>query len=137
MSPVLPLASLVSAYAGAKARQLRRDAFLIGFVCLMAVMASGALFAAFALFMAETYGLINGLFAAAALALVLGLFAVAVRALLRRRARRRMGLAMASNATTLAVSSASSVIARNKSTAIIAGLVIGAIAGTMARSSRD
>lgn len=137
MPPVLPLTSLVSAYAGAKARQLRRDAILFGFVCLMAVMASAALFSAFALFVAETYGLINGLFAAAGLALVLGLLAIAVRSLLRRRARRRMGVAMASSASALAVSSASSVIARNKSTAIIAGLMIGALAGSMARSSRS
>jgi len=137
MSPVLPLTSLVSAYAGAKARQLRRDAVLLGFVCLMALMASAALFSAFALYVAETYGLINGLFAAAGLAVVLGLLAIAVRALLRRRARRRMGVAMASSASALAFSSASSVIARNKSTAIIAGLVIGALAGTMVRSGRD
>ena len=95
MSPVLPLTSLVSTYAGAKARQLRRDAILFGFVCLMAVMATGALFSAFAVAMAETYGLANGLLAAAGLALALALVALAVRSLLRYRARRRMGSAMA------------------------------------------
>jgi uncharacterized membrane protein YhaH (DUF805 family) len=137
MSPVLPLTSLVSAYAGAKARQLRRDAFLFGFVCLMAVMASAALFGAFAVLMAETYGLMYGLLATAGLALVLALIAIAIRSLLRYRARRRMGSVMAGRASMLAVSSASGIIARNKSTAIIAGLVIGALAGTMMRSNND
>jgi hypothetical protein len=137
MSPVLPLTSLVAAYAGAKARQLRRDAFLFGFVCLMAVMATSALFGAFAVLMAETYGLIYGLLAAAGLALVLALIAIAIRSALRYRARRRMGSAMAGRASMLAVSSASGIIARNKSTAIIAGLVIGALAGTMMRSNND
>lgn len=137
MIPAFPLTTLVTAYAGAKARQLRRDAILFGFVCLMALMASGALFSAFALFIAETYGMITGLLAAAGLALVLGLLAIAVRSLLRRRARRRMGAAMAGSASALAVSSAASLIARHRSTAIVAGLVIGALAGTMARSGRD
>lgn len=137
MSPVLPLTSLVAAYAGAKARQLRRDAFLFGFVWLMAVMATAALFGAFAVLMAETYGLIYGLLAAAGLALVLGLIAIAIRSFLRYRARRRMGAAMAGRASMLAVSSASGIIARNKSTAIIAGLVIGALAGTMMRSNNE
>jgi len=137
MSPVLPLTSLVSAYAGAKARQLRRDAVLFGFVCLMALMASAALFSAFALAVAETYGLIHGLLAAAGLALVLALLAIGIRMLLRRRARRRMSADMAGRATTLAVTSASTLIARNKSTAIIAGLVIGAVAGTMMRPNKD
>lgn len=137
MFPALPLATLVSAYAGAKARQLRRDAILIGFVCLMALMACAALFSAFALFIAETYGLMIGLLATAGLALVLGLLAVAVRSLLRRRAKRRMGAQMASSASAFAVSSAANVIARNKTTAIVAGLMIGALAGTMTRSGRD
>lgn len=137
MSAVLPLTSLVSAYAGSKARQLRRDAVLFGFVCLMALMASAALFSAFALVMAETYGLTNGLLAAAGLALVLALLAIGIRSLLRRRARRRMSAAIAGRASMLAVSSASTMIAQNKSTAIIAGLVIGALAGTMMRSNDD
>ena len=137
MSPALHLTSIVSAYAGAKTRQLRRDAVLFGFVSLMAVMASAALFGAFALFVADTYGLMSGLLAAAGLALVLGLLAIALRAVLRRRARRRMGAVMVSGASTLAISSASSAIARNKSTAIIAGLVIGAVAGSMARSNNS
>jgi hypothetical protein len=87
--------------------------------------------------MAETYGLIYGLLAAAGLALVLALIAIAIRSALRYRARRRMGSAMAGRASMLAVSSASGIIARNKSTAIIAGLVIGALAGTMMRSNND
>lgn len=110
---------------------------LFGFVCLMALMASAALFSAFALVVAETYGLINGLLASAGLAFALGLFAIAVRVLVRRRARRRMSAEMASSASALVVSSASSAIAGNKATAIFAGLVIGAIAGSMARSSRN
>jgi hypothetical protein len=137
MSPALHLTSLVSTYAGAKARQMRGDAMLFGFVCLMVLMASAALFGAFVLFVAETYGLINGLLASAGLAIVLGLFAIAVRSLVRRRARRRLGAEMASSASALAISSASSAIAGNKATAIFAGLVIGAIAGSMARSGRN
>ena len=137
MSPVLPLTSLVSTYAGAKARQWRRDAFLMGFVGLMAIMATVALFAAFAAVIAETYGLIHGLLAAAGLAIVLALIAIGVRSLLRYRARRHMSAAMAGRVSMVAVSSASSLIARNKSTAIIAGLVIGAVAGTMMRSNDD
>jgi len=137
MSPILPLTSLVSAYAGTKARQLRRDAVVIGFICLMTLLASAALLSAFALVVAETYGLINGLLAAAGLAILLGVLAIAVRAVLRRKARRRMGAVMASNASALAISSASSVIAQNKTTAIVAGLLIGALAGTMARSNRS
>jgi hypothetical protein len=137
MSPVLPLTSLVSTYAGAKARQLRRDAVLFGFICLMALMASAALFSAFALVVAETYGLIYGLLAAAGLALILALLALGIRVLLRRRARRRVSAEMAGRASTLALTTASSIIARNKSTAIIAGLVIGAVAGTMMRSNND
>jgi len=137
MSPALPLTSLVSTYAGAKARQWRRDAFLMGFVGLMAVMATVALFAAFAVLIAETYGLVHGLLAAAGLALALALVAIGIRSLLRRRARRRMSAAMTGRASLLAVSSASGLIARNKSTAIIAGLAIGALAGTMMRSNDD
>lgn len=137
MSPALPLTSLVSTYAGAKARQWRRDAFLMGFVGLMAVMATVALFAAFAVVIAETYGLVHGLLAAAGLALALALVAIGIRSLLRRRARRRMSAAMTGRASLLAVSSASGLIARNKSTAIIAGLAIGALAGTMMRSNDD
>jgi O-antigen/teichoic acid export membrane protein len=131
-----PLTSIVSAIAGAKARQLRRDAMLLGFVCLMAVMVAAALFGAFALFVAETYGPINGLLAAAGLALALIVLAGGVRSLLRLRARRRMRVAMASNVSALAVTSASSAIASNKATAIVAGLVIGAVAGSLVRSDR-
>lgn len=116
---------------------MRRDAVLFGFVGLMVLMASGALFGAFALVVAETYGPVQGLLAAAGLALVLALLAVGVRALLRRRARRRMNAAMTGRASLLAVSSASAIIAQNKSKAIIAGLVIGALAAAMMRSSKD
>ncbi|WP_417418678.1 hypothetical protein [Hoeflea sp.] len=137
MFAALPLTSIVSAVAGAKARQLRRDAILLGFVCLMALMATAALFSAFALFVAETYGLMNGLLAAAGLAVLLSVLALLVRSLLRRRARHRMSVAMASNASALAVSSASSAIARNKTTAIVAGLLIGAVAGAMVRPERN
>lgn len=131
-----PLTSIVSAIAGAKARQLRRDAMLLGFICLMALMATASLFSAFALFVAESYGLINGLLAAAGLAVLLTALALALRSLLRIRARRRMRMAMASNVSALAVTSASSAIASNKATAIIAGLVIGAVAGSLVRSDR-
>ncbi|MEM5495232.1 hypothetical protein [Hoeflea sp. AS16] len=137
MFAALPLTSIVSAVAGAKARQLRRDAILLGFVCLMVLMATAALFSAFALFVAETYGLMNGLLAAAGLAVLLSVLALLVRSLLRRRARHRMSVAMASNASALAVSSASSAIARNKTTAIVAGLLIGAVAGAMVRPERN
>ncbi|WP_417435967.1 hypothetical protein [Hoeflea sp.] len=137
MFAALPLSTIVSAVAGAKARQLRRDAILLGFVCLMALMATAALFSAFALFVSETYGLMNGLLAAAGLAVLLSVLALLVRSLLRRRARHRMSVAMASNASALAVSSASSAIARNKTTAIVAGLLIGAVAGAMVRPERN
>lgn len=132
-----PLTSMVSAIAGAKARQLRRDAILLGFICLMALMATAALFSAFALFIAERHGLINGMLAAAGLAVLLTALALVIRSLLRLRARRRMSAAMVSNVSALAVTSASNAIARNKTTAIVAGLVIGAVAGSMARSDRN
>ena len=75
--------------------------------------------------------------AAAGLALILALLALGIRVLLRRRARRRASAEMAGRASTLALTTASSIIARNKSTAIIAGLVIGAVAGTMMRSNNN
>ena len=82
-------------------------------------------------------GIVMGLLAAAALAIFLGLVAIAIRALSRARARRRQQ-AMASGVTAaLAVSTASSMIAQNKTMAIAAALAIGAIAGTMIRSGRD
>ena len=131
------MTALVSAYAGAKARQVKRDALVVGFVVLMAVLASIALLGAFAAFVAETHGIVMGLLAAAALAIFLGLVAIAIRALSRARARRRQQ-AMASGVTAaLAVSTASSMIAQNKTMAIAAALAIGAIAGTMIRSGRD
>ncbi|MCC0035514.1 MAG: hypothetical protein H6887_09660 [Hoeflea sp.] len=137
MQAAFPLTSIVSAIAEAKARQLRRDAMLLGFVCLMALMATAALFGAFALFIAQSHGLITGFLAAAGLAVLLTVLALVIRSLLRLRARRRMRAVMASNVSALAVSSASSVIARNKTTAILAGLVIGAVAGSLTRADRS
>ena len=137
MQAGFPLTSMVSAIAGAKARQLRRDAMLLGFIGLMGLIATAALFGAFALFIAESHGLINGLLAAAGLAVLLTALALAIRSLLRLRARRRMNAAMVSNVSALAVTSASSAIARNKTTAILAGLVIGAVAGSLARADRS
>ncbi|SOE18653.1 hypothetical protein SAMN05877838_3589 [Hoeflea halophila] len=137
MPPVLPLTSLATTYARSKARQVRRDAALFGFIGLMALMACSALFGAFALVVAETYGPVYGLLATAGLALVLALLAIGIRVLLRRRARRRMNAAMAGRASVLAVSSASSMIAQHKSKAIVAGLLIGALAATMLRSSDE
>ena len=137
MQAGFPLTSMVSAIAGAKARQLRRDAMLLGFIGLMGLIATAALFGAFALFIAESHGLINGLLAAAGLAVLLTALALVIRSLLRLRARRRMNAAMVSNVSALAVTSASSAIARNKTTAILAGLVIGAVAGSLARADRS
>lgn len=137
MLSAFPLTSIISAVAGAKARQLRRDAIMIGFMCLMILVATAALFGAFALFVAETHGPVNGMLAAAGLALLLIVMAIAVRALLRMMARRRMSRVLASNVSTLAVTSASSVIARNKTTAILAGLAMGAAAGVLLRSDRN
>ena len=68
MSPAFPLTSLASAYAGAKARQIRRDAILYGFIGLMALVVCLALFSAFAVFVAQSHGLLNGLLASAGLA---------------------------------------------------------------------
>jgi len=56
MQAGFPLTSMVSAIAGAKARQLRRDAMLLGFIGLMGLIATAALFGAFALFIAESHG---------------------------------------------------------------------------------
>ena len=137
MQAGFPLTSMVSAIAGAKARQLRRDAMLLGFIGLMGLIATAALFGAFALFIAESHGLINGLLAAAGLAVLLTALALAIRSLLRLRARRRMNAAMVTNVSALAVTSASNAIARNKTTAILAGLVIGAVAGSLARADRS
>ncbi|MCY0095265.1 hypothetical protein [Hoeflea ulvae] len=133
----IPIATIVSAFAGAKARQIKRDAMVLAFVGLMTLMASGALFGAFALSIAETHGAIYGLLAAAGLAIVLGLLALAVRAWLRMRARRRQRIAVTSTASAFAITSASNAIAQNKTTAIIAGLVIGLAAGALTRSSRS
>lgn len=136
MSLLLSLSSLVSSYAGAKARQLRRDAIVLGFVCLMAFLAIAALFGAFIVFVAETYGLLNGMLAGAGLALALGVLALAIRAFMRRSARRRTSVELSSNASAVAVSGVASVIAKNKTTAILAGLVIGALAASLTRSGR-
>ncbi|MBV6649597.1 MAG: hypothetical protein KI789_07735 [Hoeflea sp.] len=137
MSPAFPLTSLASAYAGAKARQIRRDAILYGFIGLMALVVCLALFSAFAVFVAQSHGLLNGLLASAGLAVVLALFALGIRSLLRRRARRRMATTMATSATALSLTTASGLISRNKTAAILTGIVLGAVAGSMVRSERS
>lgn len=131
------MTAIMSAYAGAKARQVKRDALVVGFVVLMAVLASIALLGAFAAFVAETHGIVMGLLAAAALAIFFGLVAIAIRALSRARARRRQQAIASSVTAALAVSTASNLIAQNRTMAIAAALAIGAIAGTMVRSGRD
>ena len=133
----IPIATIVSAFAGAKARQIKRDAIVLAFVGLMTLLASGALLAAFAVYIAETHGIFYGLLAAAGLALALGLLALAIRAWLRMRAKRRQRIAVTSTASAFAISSASSAIAQNKTTSIIAGLVIGLAVGALARSGRS
>lgn len=137
MSSAFPLTSIISAFAGAKARQLKRDAVLIGVIVLMAVLASMALLGAFAAYVAQIHGAVIGLLSAAALAIILGLISVAIRAVLRRRALRRQRLATTSAASMLAVSTASNMIAQNKTMAIASGIVIGVIAGSLVRSGRS
>ncbi|AKI00435.1 hypothetical protein IMCC20628_01722 [Hoeflea sp. IMCC20628] len=133
----VPIATIVSAFAGAKARQIKRDGMVLAFVGLMTLLASGALLGAFAVYVAETHGAFYGLLSAAGLAIVLGLFALAIRAWLRMRAKRRQRIAVTSTASAFAISSASSAIAQNKTTSIIAGLVIGLAVGAIARSGRS
>ena len=137
MSPAFPLTSLASAYAGAKARQIRRDAFLFGFIGLMALVVCLTLFSAFAVYVARSYDLLTGLLASAGLAVLLAFLALGIRSLLRRRARRRMATTMATSATALSLTTASSLISKNKTAAILTGLVLGAVAGSMARSDRS
>lgn len=137
MSLVIPITTLVSAYAGAKARQIKRDAVVIGFIALMVVLASMSLLGAFAAFIAESHGIVIGLLSAAAMALFLGVLALAIRFWLRRRALRRRRLATSSAASALAVSAASGMIAQNKTMAIAAGVLIGVIAGSFFRSGRS
>ena len=129
--------TIASAYTAGKTRQIKRDLLVIAFIGLMAVLVSMLLLAAFAAFVAETHGPVTGLLAAAALALVLGLLAIAVRALLRRRALQRQRLATSSAASALAVSTASNMIAQNKTMALAAGVAIGVIAGLLVRPGRD
>jgi len=137
MISAFPLTSIVSAFAGAKARQIKRDAVLFAVVALMAILASFALMGAFAAFIAQTHGIVIGLLYAAALSIFLAMVALAIRAILRRRALRRQRLATTSAASVLAVSTASNMIAQNKTMAIAAGVVIGVIAGSLVRSGRD
>ncbi|MEP3304455.1 MAG: hypothetical protein ABJN75_10790 [Hoeflea sp.] len=132
-----PMMTIASAYTAGKTRQIKRDLLVIAFIGLMAVLVSMLLLAAFAAFVAETHGPVTGLLAAAALALVLGLLAIAVRALLRRRALQRQRLATSSAASALAVSTASNMIAQNKTMALAAGVAIGVIAGLLVRPGRD
>lgn len=132
-----PMMTIASAYTAGKTRQIKRDLLVIAFIGLMAVLVSMLLLAAFAAFVAETHGPVTGLLAAAALALVLGLLAIAVRALLRRRALQRQRLATSSAASALAVSTASNMIAQNKTMSLAAGVAIGVIAGLLVRPGRD
>ncbi|WP_417425852.1 hypothetical protein [Hoeflea sp.] len=134
MSPALPLMNLVSGYATGKARQIRRDAMLMAFVGLMAWLASAALLGAFAVWIAQTYGLIAGLMAAAGLAILLAGLALLVRAVLRMRARRQQRQTLSSSAATLGVVTASSLVTRHKGVAIVAGLALGALAAYASRS---
>ena len=137
MFSAFPLTTILSSFAGAKVRQLKRDAVLVAIIALMAVLASMALLGAFAAFIAETHGIVTGLLSAAGLAVFLGLVAVLIRAVMHRRAMRRQRLATTSAASVLAVSTASNLIAQNKTMAIAAGVVIGVIAGSLVRSGRD
>ena len=96
-----------------------------------------ALFGAFAVYVSESQGLVIGLLAAAGLALVLGAFAVGLRSFLSARALRRQRI-LASNAiSALSLPMAATVVTRNKKMAIAAGLVIGLIAGSAARSNSN
>lgn len=131
------MTAIASAYAGAKARQLKRDALVIAFISVMALLASMLLLAAFAAFIAETHGPVIGLLSAAGVAVGLAVVAIVVRIVLRRRAMRRQRIATTSAASAMVASTASSMIAENKTMAIAAGLAFGVIAGTLARSSRD
>lgn len=137
MIPSIPVASLVSAYAGAKARQIKRDVMLLCFVGVMALLACAALLGAFAVFIAETHGGVIGLLSAAGVAFFLCGVALVVRAVLHRRAVRRQRIAATSTASAFAISTVATMVARNKTTAIIAGLAIGLAAGAMARSNRS
>lgn len=137
MSAANAMATIVSAYAGAKARSVKRDAIVLGFVCLMALLASFALLGAFAAFVAEIHGPVIGLLAAAALALFLGLVALAIRVWARKRAERRRRAMTTGTASALAVSVASNAIAENKTLVLAAGVMVGLVAGSMLRASRD
>ncbi|WP_394690589.1 hypothetical protein [Hoeflea sp.] len=137
MSSALPITSIISAYAGSKSRQIKRDAAFAGFVSLMAFLACLALLAAFAAFVAETQGPVIGLLSAAGLAIALGVVALAIRSWLRARERRRHTTLTAGTASALAASSASTMIAQNKTLAIAAGLAIGLIAGSAVRPRQD
>lgn len=137
MFSAFPLTTILSAFAGAKVRQLKRDAVLIAVIALMVVLASMSLLGAFAAFIAQSHGFVIGLLSAGALSIVLGLVALVIRTVSHRRAIRRQRLAATSAATVMAASSASNLIAQNKTMAIVAGVVIGAIAGSLVRSGRD
>ncbi|WP_420410171.1 hypothetical protein [Hoeflea sp.] len=137
MASALPFSSIVSAYANAKARQYKRDAAFGGFIGLMLVLASLTLTLAFAAFVAETYGIVIGLLAAAGATILLALIGLAIRSFLRAREKRHQRVLKASTASTLAASSAAGLIAQNKTTAIVAGLALGALAGSVVRPGRD
>ncbi|OCW56936.1 hypothetical protein [Hoeflea olei] len=131
------LTSIAAAYAGAKARQVKRDILVMAFIAMMGFLTALSLLGAFAAFVAQTEGPVIGLLAAAGLTVVLALVALAIRAVLRRRALRRQRIATSSAASALAVSTASNVIAQNKGMALAAGLAVGVLAGVLVRSGRD
>ncbi|MEQ8480510.1 MAG: hypothetical protein RIC18_07625 [Hoeflea sp.] len=137
MSTAFPFSSIISSYANAKARQYKRDAAFAGFIGLMLILASLALTLAFAAYVAQTYGIVTGLLAAAGLTVLLALAALAVRSLLRARERRHQRVLKVNTASTLAASSATGLISRNKSAAIVAGLALGLLAGSVVRPERD
>jgi len=137
MSTAFPFSSIISAYANAKARQYKRDAVFAGFIGLMVVLACVMLTLAFAAYVAQTYGTVMGLLAAAGLMILLALVALAIRSFLRAREKRHQRVLKASTASTLAASSAAGLIAQNKTTAIVAGLAFGLIAGSIVRPGRD
>ena len=137
MATAFPFGSIISAYANAKARQYKRDAVFAGFIGLMVVLTCLTLTLAFAAYVGQTYGIVIGLLAAAGLTVLLALAALAVRSLLRAREKRHQRVIRANTASTLAASSAAGLIAQNKTTAIVAGLALGALAGSVMRPGRD
>tara|TARA_R110002020_G_scaffold58372_4_gene160040 strand:- start:7096 stop:7509 length:414 start_codon:yes stop_codon:yes gene_type:complete len=137
MASLSHMTVILSAFAGAKARQLKREAMAGVFIALMALLTSMFLLAAFAAYIAQSHGPVIGLLSAAAVAVFLAIVAMGVRAWGRRRARRRQRVATSSAASAMAASAATGVIANNKVMTMAAGLAIGVLAGVLVRSGRD